>query len=74
MAAPQFGVNILTAAGDGADPVRDAQRAEELYQRCTEEQLEFLLKFFAQGREFNDRQAAALEAELAQRQRERSGA
>jgi alkanesulfonate monooxygenase SsuD/methylene tetrahydromethanopterin reductase-like flavin-dependent oxidoreductase (luciferase family) len=30
MAAPQFGVNIVTAAGDGADPVRDAQRAEEL--------------------------------------------
>jgi alkanesulfonate monooxygenase SsuD/methylene tetrahydromethanopterin reductase-like flavin-dependent oxidoreductase (luciferase family) len=30
MAAPQFGVNVVTAAGDGADPVRDAQRAEEL--------------------------------------------
>lgn len=30
MAAPLFGVNILTAAGDGADPVGDARRAEEL--------------------------------------------
>jgi len=30
MAAPQFGVNIVTAAGDGADPVGDARRAEEL--------------------------------------------
>jgi alkanesulfonate monooxygenase SsuD/methylene tetrahydromethanopterin reductase-like flavin-dependent oxidoreductase (luciferase family) len=30
MAAPQFGVNIPTAAGDGADPIRAAQRAEEL--------------------------------------------
>jgi len=28
--APQFGVNIVTSAGDGADPVRDAKRAEEL--------------------------------------------
>ena len=30
MAALQFGVNIPTSAGDGADPVGDAQRAEEL--------------------------------------------
>src|SRR5207248_3801108 len=28
--APQFGVNVVTSAGDGADPVRDAKRAEEL--------------------------------------------
>src|SRR5207244_3795292 len=30
MAAPRFGVNIVTSAGDGADPVGDARRAEEL--------------------------------------------
>jgi alkanesulfonate monooxygenase SsuD/methylene tetrahydromethanopterin reductase-like flavin-dependent oxidoreductase (luciferase family) len=30
MAALQFGVNVPTSAGDGADPVGDARRAEEL--------------------------------------------
>lgn len=49
-----------------------ARRAEDLYRRCTEEQLEFLLEFFTQGREFNERQAAALEAELAKRAHGRS--
>jgi DNA-binding MarR family transcriptional regulator len=35
--------------------------SERLYQRYTVEQLELLLEFVRQGREFNDRQAAALE-------------
>jgi DNA-binding MarR family transcriptional regulator len=44
--------------------------SERLYQRYTVEQLELLLEFVRQGREFNDRQAAALE----RRNRERGGA
>lgn len=56
----------------GAFYSEHARRAEDMYHRCTEEQLAFLLEFFAQGREFNERQAAALEAELAKRPHERS--
>jgi DNA-binding MarR family transcriptional regulator len=44
-----------------------AQRAEEAYHRYTEDQLQLLVEFFAEGREFNDRGAAALEAALAKR-------
>jgi DNA-binding MarR family transcriptional regulator len=44
-----------------------AALAETLYHRYTEEQLELLLEFFKNSREFNERKAAELEAELARR-------
>jgi DNA-binding MarR family transcriptional regulator len=48
-----------------------ARRAEDLYHQCSEQQLDFLLEFFARGREFNEGKAAALEAELVRRAHER---
>jgi DNA-binding MarR family transcriptional regulator len=44
-----------------------AQLAEDLYHRYTEEQLQLLLEFVTRSREFNERKAAELEAELAKR-------
>lgn len=44
-----------------------AKRAEELYHRYTEEQLELLLGFVRNSREFNEHKAAELEAELLKR-------
>ena len=41
-----------------------ATLAERLYQRYTEEQIELLLEFVRQGREFNERKASELEAAL----------
>lgn len=46
-----------------------AERAEVAYHRYTEEQIELLLGFVRNGREFNERKAAELEAELAKRHR-----
>ena len=48
-----------------------ARLAEDVYHRYTEEQIELLLEFFGRSREFNDRKAAALEAELVKRPHER---
>jgi DNA-binding MarR family transcriptional regulator len=44
-----------------------ARLAEDLYHRYSEEQIELLLGFVRMSREFNERQAAALEAELGRR-------
>lgn len=41
-----------------------AARAEALYHRYTEDQIELLLEFVQGGREFNEREAAELEAKL----------
>jgi DNA-binding MarR family transcriptional regulator len=49
-----------------------AKRAEELYHRYTEEQMELLLGFVKNGREFNEQKAAELEAELERRQKQGS--
>jgi DNA-binding MarR family transcriptional regulator len=48
-----------------------AKIAEQLYHRYTEEQLELLLGFVRNSREFNDRKAAELEAELLARPKHR---
>jgi hypothetical protein len=48
--------------------------AEDLYHRYAEEQIELLLEFFHRSREFNDRKAGELEAELARRSHGRSRA
>lgn len=45
-----------------------ARLAEELYHRYSEQQLELLLGYVRNSRQFNERKAAELEAELAQRQ------
>ena len=58
---PEAGARI------GAFYSEHARRAEDLYHQCSEQQLEFLLEFFARSREFNDDKAAALEAELVKR-------
>jgi DNA-binding MarR family transcriptional regulator len=44
-----------------------ARRAETLYHRYTEDQLELLLEFVRGGREFNEQKAAELEADLPDR-------
>ena len=46
-----------------------AAQAERLYQRYTEAQLELLLGFVREGREFNERRAATVEAENLARER-----
>jgi len=46
-----------------------AKRAEELYHRYTEEQMELLLGFVKNSREFNEQKAAELEAELKEEQK-----
>ena len=44
-----------------------AQLAESLYNRYTEDQIELLLEFVKRSREFNERKAAELEAQLERR-------
>jgi DNA-binding MarR family transcriptional regulator len=44
-----------------------AAMGERLYTRCTEAEIELLLSVVREGREFNDRKAAELEAKLAAR-------
>jgi DNA-binding MarR family transcriptional regulator len=46
-----------------------AEMAEELYGRYTEEQIQLLLEFITRSREFNERRAAELEADLGKRAR-----
>jgi len=41
-----------------------AELAESLYRRYSESEIELLLEFVRRGREFNDRKAAELEAQL----------
>jgi DNA-binding MarR family transcriptional regulator len=53
----------------GAFYAEHAELGESLYKRYTEEQITFLLEFVKGSREFNDRKAAELEAQL-----ERKGA
>jgi DNA-binding MarR family transcriptional regulator len=48
-----------------------AQLAESLYKRYAEDQVELLLEFVKRSREFNERKAAELEAQLEQRGRAR---
>ena len=48
----------------GAFYTEHAELAESLYKRYSEEQIELLLEFVARSREFNDRKAAELEAQL----------
>jgi DNA-binding MarR family transcriptional regulator len=55
-----------TAAGFYSD---HARRAEQLYPRYTEEQVELLLDFFRGMREFNDRKACELEASPSENRR-----
>ena len=50
-----------------------AELSERLYRRYTGPQLKLLLEFIRQGREFNERQAAALEARNRGRERPRGG-
>jgi DNA-binding MarR family transcriptional regulator len=49
-----------------------ARLAEDLYHRYTEEQIELLLGFVKNSREFNERKAAELEAELSKVQARRA--
>jgi DNA-binding MarR family transcriptional regulator len=57
----------------GAFYAEHAELAELLYKRHTEEQIAFLLDFVKQGREFNDRKAAELEAELERKRTRKAG-
>jgi DNA-binding MarR family transcriptional regulator len=58
-------VEIAPEARGGAARFYGAhiELSERLYRRYTEEQLELLLEFTREGREFNERQAAQLEAQ-----------
>jgi DNA-binding MarR family transcriptional regulator len=48
----------------GAFYAEHAALADSLYKRYSEDQIELLLEFIKRGREFNDRKAAELEAQL----------
>jgi DNA-binding MarR family transcriptional regulator len=62
-------VEATEAALEGAEEYYGPhmELSERLYRRYTVEQLELLLEFIREGREFNEREAARLEARLRRR-------
>jgi DNA-binding MarR family transcriptional regulator len=62
-------VEATAAAREGAEEYYGPhiELSERLYRRYTVEQLELLLGFVREGREFNEREAARLEARLRRR-------